>query len=236
MSKIDLLKEFLKPEEEKWLYQDGDTITEEELKLIRNATCKQKMELFKKCPTSNPIGYKITFKCEKCGEYREVNWSKTKLLDKKVGLICKNCIQREEEERNIQRQESQKKAQIDKQAKTEEYIGIYLNTAYSWKDGVKQYQKWQETDVYGLEVEKIAEHIRGMNYRDFLQTPYWKAISSQVMKRNNYRCQLCGKQGLLNVHHASYDIHGYERQNYDKLVCLCEDCHQIHHKVLSATE
>lgn len=70
-----------------------------------------------------------------------------------------------------------------------------------------------------------------MDYYDFLQTPYWNAVSAQVKKRNNYKCQLCGKQGTLNVHHPDYSFHGYETENINKLLCLCDKCHNNYHKI-----
>ena len=52
--------------------------------------------------------------------------------------------------------------------------------------------------------------LRDMSYGDFLRTPYWDAISTEVKRKNGWRCGLCGGYGVLNVHHRDYKNHGYE--------------------------
>ena len=66
----------------------------------------------------------------------------------------------------------------------------------------------------------------GKNYKKFLQTPYWKIISSEKLKQTDYTCQLCGKNNtILNVHHTTYDIICLEIYNMNKLTVLCQNCH-----------
>ena len=75
----------------------------------------------------------------------------------------------------------------------------------------------------------VEEHICNMDYYDFLNTPYWKAISEYVKVKNHYKCEICGEKGSLHVHHPTYDFHGRELQNMNKLKCLCDSCHKIFH-------
>ena len=76
-------------------------------------------------------------------------------------------------------------------------------------------------------VNKVANNIL---YKDFLKTKYWECVS-QEKKMRFTKCQLCGKTDGLQVHHNSYEHHGYEHQFIDEdLTCLCKDCHKLFHK------
>ena len=58
--------------------------------------------------------------------------------------------------------------------------------------------------------DEIYKEINNMDYNDFLHTPYWDGVRNYKLKSANYRCQLCGKSGKLNVHHKTYENHGRE--------------------------
>lgn len=231
MSKIEELKEYLKPKDETWIYEDGDEITQEELELIRNATTKQKMNLFKKNETGHPFEYNVKFLCRRCRKNVIEKWNKTQILDKNKKLLCEECVNKEKHEKEVLRKEEGQEYEEMRRRKTISYIDRYLDPIREWNDGVKQWEKWKDISVWGLDEDLIANEIRSLEYNTFLMTPYWKAVSGQVKKRNDYKCQLCGKQGTLNVHHSDYSIHGYEVQNINKLLCLCNDCHNNFHKI-----
>lgn len=75
----------------------------------------------------------------------------------------------------------------------------------------------------------ISSHIKSMDYRDFLRTPYWKTISAHTKYRAGYRCQLCNGRMRLVTHHRDYSIHGHEHAHMNELTVLCNDCHQKFH-------
>lgn len=81
------------------------------------------------------------------------------------------------------------------------------------------------------EREQLAElrlqELRSMPYAEYLQTPEWKETRLRKMKRAKFRCQICGGQGILNVHHISYANRGCE--NDADLIVLCVECHSIYH-------
>lgn len=78
---------------------------------------------------------------------------------------------------------------------------------------------------------RVVNYIKQMPYKDFLLTTYWKVISKEIKKNAQFRCIVCGKEGLLNVHHRTYEHHGEELKYIDKdLICLCENCHNLYHK------
>ena len=110
----------------------------------------------------------------------------------------------------------------------DEFIKKYL------KPGVKP----QEGDIaaflhtyYNSEIDVpkgIPEYIRLMDYKDFLTTFYWQAVSCQARSEHD-RCQLCGSKKDLQVHHPHYDFHGDEIRNIGNLTVLCHDCHAKFH-------
>jgi hypothetical protein len=109
----------------------------------------------------------------------------------------------------------------------------YLNeSTYSQKEFIKIIDdtvKFIELDIAN-KPDEVAVIIQNMNYKDFLKTIYWKIISYTVKQRAGNRCVLCQSTNKLQAHHSTYDIRGYEYQNMDKIVCLCDKCHHHHHK------
>lgn len=75
----------------------------------------------------------------------------------------------------------------------------------------------------------IAKYVKKMEYRDFLQTRYWKAIAKEVKRRADWRCSLCNDGTKLAAHHRTYGILGKELDHMNSLTCLCERCHSKHH-------
>ena len=58
--------------------------------------------------------------------------------------------------------------------------------------------------------------------------------SKQVMKRDNYTCQICGNSpsGNLNAHHLNaWNAFPEQRFDLDNGVTLCVDCHKEFHKM-----
>lgn len=81
------------------------------------------------------------------------------------------------------------------------------------------------------------QHKRGRpsNYVRQLRTDYWREVCRIVRTRDGHRCQRCGKNYTLEVHHKTYyvggkTIVGHEREHLDCLVTLCAACHQREHK------
>lgn len=85
------------------------------------------------------------------------------------------------------------------------------------------------TELTRLNKEKIAEKIKLMSYKEFLTTPYWKAISVYMKIKQN-RCEICGSKFDLHTHHKTYEHHGYEILHLNDLEVLCGICHAKVHK------
>ena len=65
-------------------------------------------------------------------------------------------------------------------------------------------------------------------YRRYMESDKWKTIALETKRLANFRCQLCNKEGILHVHHRTYERFGHELQS--DLICLCEDCHNFFHE------
>ena len=76
-----------------------------------------------------------------------------------------------------------------------------------------------------------AQVLRSMPYDDFLQTPYWLAVSDHVKSLHPW-CVLCTEPLAepLRVHHRTYEHRGDEWRHLDDLSVICDPCHSWHHR------
>lgn len=110
--------------------------------------------------------------------------------------------------------------------RTTGYICQYLDP-YLWS----MEASWDDiTDTRGVDESEVAHIIRQMRYEDFLQTPYWRAISKHIKRQAGGECEFCGKAVGLKAHHISYAHHGWEHRHREDLRCMCEQCHEECHR------
>jgi len=101
----------------------------------------------------------------------------------------------------------------------------YYAKCPSCKEAERQRQE-EESRASWEASEKRRQELHTMPYRDYMQTPEWEARRKRIMRRDNYRCQVCNVRGVrLNVHHKTYERRGYEDDK--DLITLCESCHTI---------
>lgn len=82
----------------------------------------------------------------------------------------------------------------------------------------------QHTYVSHLDTELAAYLYRKHMY---LKSSSWHSKRQQVLKRDNYCCQICGRHTELNVHHLRYNK--LFNEPLDDLLTLCTTCHtQVH--------
>lgn len=78
--------------------------------------------------------------------------------------------------------------------------------------------------------ESIPDEVRQTDRNYF---PENRVFIKSVMHRDNYKCQVCGREGgELEVHHLNgfnWDIDN--RFNPDNGITLCKSCHKDFHKV-----
>lgn len=53
----------------------------------------------------------------------------------------------------------------------------------------------------------------------------WKELRAKVLKRDNYRCQVCGGDRKVIAHHLTYDLFDYRKVPERFLLTLCRTCH-----------
>lgn len=71
-----------------------------------------------------------------------------------------------------------------------------------------------------------------MTYSDKLKDPRWQKKRLEIFKRDNFTCQICGETTKpLNVHHEEYNGEPWEIAD-NKLLTICETCHQNKHVTL----
>ncbi len=75
---------------------------------------------------------------------------------------------------------------------------------------------------------KIDSDIRQRKqYELYKQSPEWKATRERRKSMDNYKCQKCGSQEHLEVHHLTYEHMGNEPM--EDLITLCHACHYNEH-------
>lgn len=251
MVNIELFKNLLEQEYKGYIV-GGDFIPIELFDLM----CKSKIEnvkkLFVKQNTLETTPYLLQIRCLDCNKIITIKTNKTKFFDilsfyKKIGsednkricrhilvknmLYCDDCLrikQKKAAEENEQSVKNREKIIIEN---TEKYIDKYLNIECQWNEGVKTWQKINNLKQSFVNENEISDYIKSMDYKDFLQTPYWKAISEKVRQKANFKCQICNSSKNLNVHHRSYQHHGNELYHLEDLICICKDCHEKHHNI-----
>ena len=69
------------------------------------------------------------------------------------------------------------------------------------------------------------------SYGNKLNDPRWQTKRMEILQRDNFTCQECGKKQKkgLHVHHLKYDSHNPWETSGDNLVTLCKDCHDKKH-------
>jgi 5-methylcytosine-specific restriction endonuclease McrA len=66
-----------------------------------------------------------------------------------------------------------------------------------------------------------------------LDTESYATLRLQILRRDGWMCQNCGRKHRLQIHHKEFRSHGGEDQE-ENLVTLCADCHEfVHGRALS---
>jgi len=83
------------------------------------------------------------------------------------------------------------------------------------------------------EVKKKKDIWIRMNYIKDLEDYRWIRKRNQILKRDNFTCQLCESKIKLVVHHKKY-ISGRRPWQYNNkhLITLCNECHKKEHTPL----
>lgn len=66
-----------------------------------------------------------------------------------------------------------------------------------------------------------------LTYRDYIKSDGWKVRRLRALALAENKCQVCGVEARLDVHHNTYERLGHERDA--DLIVLCRDCHKLFH-------
>lgn len=76
------------------------------------------------------------------------------------------------------------------------------------------------------------------SYRELLFDKRWLEKRADIIKRDEYKCVICGSTNRLTVHHKQYHVNQTTNEKnppwqYDNkyLVTLCEICHRRGHNL-----
>lgn len=76
------------------------------------------------------------------------------------------------------------------------------------------------------------------SYKELLFEKHWLEKRARILKRDSFRCVICGSDKHLVVHHKQYHIHKSTGEKFvpwdyhDKyLITLCENCHNKGHRL-----
>lgn len=226
--------------------QFGERIPAEVINILRqgNMTDRSACFVLPGRYNKNPPLYESEITCSICDAPITRSLPKTQLLNYLNGdkeILCDVCEAAKEKSKQdklatqlLEQQNSREQIQNN----TDDYIAKYLDPNQKWDDGISPREK-MSLIMYGLvNYSKITSYIKRMNYHDFLQTPYWVAISAYKKYKTHYKCALCGSNKKLVTHHKSYERHGQEHLKKvidEDLIVLCDDCHNKFHDKLPST-
>jgi phage terminase large subunit GpA-like protein len=74
----------------------------------------------------------------------------------------------------------------------------------------------------------MSEVQQQINYYSYIKSPEWYKRRYGALMRAGRKCQVCGSQQSLQIHHNSYQHLGNEPAS--DLICLCEQCHRLFHE------
>ena len=73
------------------------------------------------------------------------------------------------------------------------------------------------------------KRIRTKRPRVRLDPKSYKQLRQQVLRRDGWRCQVCGSRQNLQVHHKQ--LRSQQGDDHDlNLITLCADCHKALHR------
>lgn len=67
----------------------------------------------------------------------------------------------------------------------------------------------------------------GMNYYEYLRSPWWEFIRRSAMERAYHACEVCHERRAKAVHHWTYERVGCELP--DDVIAVCHPCHAAIH-------
>lgn len=68
-------------------------------------------------------------------------------------------------------------------------------------------------------------------YQDYLRSPAWHKVRRAKLKEVGGKCEKCGWNRGIRIHHKTYDNVFNELEHLEDLEALCGICHDKHHGI-----
>jgi hypothetical protein len=104
---------------------------------------------------------------------------------------------------------------------TSKIVYLPFGVKYNPPQNKKRKNKKVKIDVWQI----LLLRCKGLDYNCFLKSKYWQRIKKIILKRDNYKCTVCGADKNLQIHHSTYKYHLAEHKHLNTLLTLCEKCH-----------
>ena len=90
-------------------------------------------------------------------------------------------------------------------------------------------RRGRDVDVASLVsmIRQLRRELAKSEHRRVLESSRWRALRERCLRRSGGRCELCGQDRYLEVHHLTYERAGRERLG--DLQVLCRRCHERAH-------
>ena len=77
------------------------------------------------------------------------------------------------------------------------------------------------------QLQNIRQYNFKAGYYEYIKSDQWYELREQILKRDNYICQICGGKAE-EVHHLTYK--NFKNEYQFELVSLCKRCHkEVYH-------
>jgi len=201
----------------------GTTVTKEKSifdKAFCSNNCRDKWqsENFKGKNNPNYGDKKITLECKKCSKKFE-RWDSQ---ENRSNYCSKECVYEDNQRKTGEEHPKWNKKTLECEICKEEYKVTQFRSETSKFCSRKCQGEW------------ISQKWTGENHPRWVegQTDYygedWRNKRTQTLERDNYKCQNCGREEHLHVHHiqARHTFKKVEDSNFlENLIVLCRSCH-----------
>lgn len=118
--------------------------------------------------------------------------------------------------------------QVGTEVKRELVPGVRRLNPIDFDEHLRQ-SRWQARQDRATALREEQSTQWWTDYSAYLESPTWKYLRQQVLKRDNFLCQGCLQKRATQVHHLTYERQG--REMLFDLTSVCDVCHdRIHDK------
>jgi hypothetical protein len=76
-------------------------------------------------------------------------------------------------------------------------------------------------------IDRIQQCPAKQKYMEYLVSPHWQELRVQTIAERGNKCERCGGEVKIDLHHKTYKNKGHEKP--EDLILLCRKCHEKQH-------